>query len=558
MNIDWQKTKISADESHHVLNEKPFYTKRFTKVLKYHKPGLAPVVDASGAYHIDIKGDPLYFERYLQTFGYYDGLSSIESLVGWFHIDTQGKRLYKKSYAWCGNFQESFCAVKDKETHCYYHINKTGVRAYPSDYCYVGDYRDGIAVVCMDNGLQTHVYTNGDYLHNRWFIGLDVFHKNIARAEDKQGWFHIDKLGNALYLQRYKAIEPFYNNVAVVETFDGSLLTINTAGEQLHIIRQSNQSSLQELSADLIGFWKTQTIHAAVKIKIFDYLPNTSSGLALAINLKKNICERLLRALQELNLVDKAKDCWYLTLRGTLLTPCSSSPMAAAAQVWGSSHYQAWTKLETLLQAPPVNTHNYFESLTSDKSELALYQQALSGYAVHDYQNCINVIDWSLHQVVIDAGGGVGTLLHFLLQHYPHLQGILLEKPNVISLISEYIRNPRCLYSSIDLREPWPHQADAIIFARVLHDWPDEDAVYLLRRARDSLLPGGKVYLLEMVLTPEHTHGGLLDLNMLVMTGGRERTLSDWQKLCVKARLILVQHTSISPIVSLLELTIHG
>jgi hypothetical protein len=71
---------------------------------------------------------------------------------------------------------------------------------------------------------------------------------------------------------------------------------------------------------------------------------------------------------------------------------------------------------------------------------------------------------------------------------------------------------------------PWPARADAIVLARALHDWPDDQAVQILRRAREALAPGGRVYVVELVRAEQGFGGALLDLHMLAVTGGRERT----------------------------------
>ena len=72
--------------------------------------------------------------------------------------------------------------------------------------------------------------------------------------------------------------------------------------------------------------------------------------------------------------------------------------------------------------------------------------------------------------------------------------------------------------------EEWPVRSDAVVLARVLHDWPDDEAFRILSRARESMLEGGTLYVVEMVLDTVSGTGGLLDLNMLVVAGAAERT----------------------------------
>src|SRR3990167_713889 len=134
MDIGWENIMLAPDETHHLFNGNPLYKEKYKKVLKFHDPGLAAVLDDTGAYNIDSHGTPIYQPRFLQAFGYYQGLAAVESAIGWFHIDMKGRPIYKELYAWCGNFQEGFCTVQDKNTGFYYHINRQGHRPYKENY----------------------------------------------------------------------------------------------------------------------------------------------------------------------------------------------------------------------------------------------------------------------------------------------------------------------------------------------------------------------------------------------------------------------------------------
>ena len=203
----------------------------YKSMLKFHEPGIAPVEDETGWYHIDSTNTAIYPQRYKRTFGYYCGLAAVTDFhSNCFHINTCGKRIYKDNYAFCGNYQEDKCVVRDFENH-YFHIDNQGRRLYPDNYLYVGDYKDGIACVKQHNGRFRHIDAQGRFLNNKEFVDLGVFHKNFAIAKDANGWFHIDTNGNELYLERYLMIEPFYNGFALVTRFDGSKQIINENGE---------------------------------------------------------------------------------------------------------------------------------------------------------------------------------------------------------------------------------------------------------------------------------------------------------------------------------------
>lgn len=227
--MKWQDIKISADCTHFLFEEKPVFNKRFAEVLKFHAPGLAPVKDESGSYHIDSSSNQLYSERYTRTFGYYCNRAAVVQNEKWFHITDKGKKAYSNTFMWSGNYQENLCPVRD-ENNNYFHIDLNGEKIYSAYFIYAGDYKDGIACVKTANGFYKHIDTKGNFLNNKDFFDIGIFHKNFAIAKDKEGWHHINKQGNEIYKQRYSAIEPFYNGFALVTQFDNQKIIIDESG----------------------------------------------------------------------------------------------------------------------------------------------------------------------------------------------------------------------------------------------------------------------------------------------------------------------------------------
>ena len=238
MNI--KKIEVSLDNTYHMYKGKPLYSRRFKYVLKFHSPGLAPVLDESGAYHINFSGEAAYDFRFIKTFGLYFDKAAVITDKGWGHIDIFGKLIYETYYEWVGNYQDNVSTVRDKSGH-YFHIDKSGKRLYTENMLYAGDYRDGIAVVRKKNGLCTHINKNGEIIHGNYFIDLDVFHKGFARARDSSGWFHINLEGESLYNKRFSMVESFYNGLAFVEDLDMNKIIINENGDVVHKICNINQ-----------------------------------------------------------------------------------------------------------------------------------------------------------------------------------------------------------------------------------------------------------------------------------------------------------------------------
>jgi hypothetical protein len=109
---------------------------------------------------------------------------------------------------------------------------------------------------------------------------------------------------------------------------------------------------------------------------------------------------------------------------------------------------------------------------------------------------------------------------------------VLLERPEVVRQVDlpDDVRG-RFEVRAADLFEPWGVSGDAVVFSRVLHDWDDERARLLLRRAHAALPAGGRVFVIEMLLPEEGCFGGLCDLHLLAVTSGRERTDTEYVEL---------------------------
>lgn len=228
--MNWKEIKVSNDNNFFLYKEQIVYNKIYDEVLKFHAPGLAPVKDITGAFHIDINGKELYAKRYNRTFGYYCNRAAVIQNKSWFHLTENGYRAYNESYAWAGNYQENLCTVRNNNNK-YFHIQLNGVKAYINEYSYSGDFKDGYACVKLPNGLYKHIDVKGNFLNNQEYLDLGVFHKNYATAKDENGWFHIKKDGCQLYNMRYALIEPFYNGFAVVDTFEKTKQIISENAE---------------------------------------------------------------------------------------------------------------------------------------------------------------------------------------------------------------------------------------------------------------------------------------------------------------------------------------
>ncbi len=520
--VDWRASVVADDGTHHRLGGRPLYDKRFDEVLKFHPPGLAPVRDASGAHHIHPDGNSAYDIRYLRTFGFYEGRAAVVTATGWVHVDTDGRPISLLRWDWAGNFQGGRCPVRDASGR-YGHLGLDGRPVYAPDYRYAGDFRDGIAVVQRDDGYSTHIDAAGDEVHGHWFVDLDVFHKGFARARGEDGWMHIDALGHPIYRRRFAAVEPFYNGQARVEREDGALEVIDESGRTLVELRPARRTPLHAVSAELVSFWRCESVYAAMGAGLFDRLPLSDSSVQEAE-------ARLLGALGELGLVRRDEVGWGVTEAGAQLRRDHPQSLAAAARYWATDGRRDWAALPRILTNPEWRPPDPFAAAAPDPSRVQELQAALAPYAGHDYRNVGQVIDPG--HSVIDAGGGSGALSVALLRSWPDAHAVVLDRPEVAALgrVPDDLRD-RLRFEGSDLFARWPVQGDAVVLARVLHDWPDDRALEVLRRAREAVGEGGWLYVVELVRPAVGFRGGLLSLHLMLSTGGRERTCEEFREL---------------------------
>ena len=136
--MNWKNIKTAVDNTYFIYDDKPVFNKKFTEVLKFHSPGLAPVLDSSGAYHIDGEGLELYQKRYQRTFGFYCNRAAVIENNRWYHINEMGEKVYTTSYLWTGNYQEDICTVRN-DNNQYYHIDLNGNPIYKELYDSITD-----------------------------------------------------------------------------------------------------------------------------------------------------------------------------------------------------------------------------------------------------------------------------------------------------------------------------------------------------------------------------------------------------------------------------------
>ncbi len=306
------------------------------------------------------------------------------------------------------------------------------------------------------------------------------------------------------------------------------------------------------LAAMLDGFRLPQCIHVACALGIPDLVPDVpdhaasaTEALARAAGVQPGPLRRLLRALSTAGVFMPAPpDSWRHSPMSRPLRRDAPEGLHARAMALGALAWAPWGQLEGAVRtgAPAFDAvfgTPLFEHLSTHPELGALFGQTMSSWTQRTASDVLSVFSFDDYAHVADLGGGHGILLDAVLSATPSLRATLLDRPEVIDLGAPALRPDnagRCTLQALDMfDDPLPH-ADAYVLSWVLHDWEDDACVTLLSACLKSN-PAADLVVIEMLLEePElGPAAAWFDLEMLVQTGGRERTRAEYQALFARA-----------------------
>lgn len=314
----------------------------------------------------------------------------------------------------------------------------------------------------------------------------------------------------------------------------------------------------------LTGAWVSQGIATIAQLGVADHMAGghaAVSELARAVNANEDALYRVLRMLVPAGVVRETSPRHFaLTEIGALLRSDHPNSMRAFAAYNGDPwHWRMWGELgQAVRSGKPVSADDsgapLFEYLAAHPDEAATFDAAMADLSNARDVSAISGFDFSQFKTIVDVGGGEGMLVRSVLKSFPNVSGILYDLPAVIERARAQVERDglaqRCALVAGSFFDSVPRGGDAYMLKQVLHDWPDADAVKILRNCREQLGGDGKVLIFEMVV-PENSAADiskLSDLEMLIITGGRERTLREYQQLLSAAGLRFVRlHATRSP-----------
>jgi len=177
-----------------------------------------------------------------------------------------------------------------------------------------------------------------------------------------------------------------------------------------------------------------------------------------------------------------------------------------------------------------------FEYFKQHPNEAQVFNDAMSSYSMMDSPAVANAYSFEGIHSIVDVAGGHGLLLAKILERNPGMRGTLYDLPEVMEGAKNgALKNvmDRCTLQSGDMFSAVPAGADAYIMKHIIHDWPDDRCVSILRACRKSVNAVGKLLVVDSVIQPgnDFAPGKFLDLQMLIAAGGRERTEKQFREI---------------------------
>jgi hypothetical protein len=327
-------------------------------------------------------------------------------------------------------------------------------------------------------------------------------------------------------------------------------------------------SPQQQLAQMLVGYWMSQMLYVAAKLGLADLVkdrPRTADDLAAATQTNPRSLYRLLRALASTGVFaeDEARRFSLTPLAACLQSDAPGSQRAMAITA-GELFYATWGELLYSVQTGKVGFDKVFglpifDYLSKNPQRARLFDETM--VAVHGRETAamLDVYDFSGIRVLADIGGGNSSVLTAVLQRHLQMRGILFDLPGVVERAKSNLQaaglTNRCLAVNGSFFDGVPEGADAYLLRHIIHDWDDAKCTTILRNIHAVMPKDGKLLVVESVIPPgkEPCFGKLLDLAMMVIPGGEERTEEEYRKLFDGAGFRLTRIVATKAEVSVIE-----
>jgi O-methyltransferase/methyltransferase family protein len=298
---------------------------------------------------------------------------------------------------------------------------------------------------------------------------------------------------------------------------------------------------LVEISA---GYWLPRALHVVADLAVADALdrePRSAADLAKELRVDADALDRILRLLASHGVFDRRNGKYAHNTLSRALRSDHPQTMRAYVRLLGLPlFWKSWGALEQVVRRGKPAVTEIFGYFKEHPQETEIFDAAMKSKAQGAISQVIATYDFSPFETIGDIGGGLGHLLKAVLKSTPKLRGILFDQAHVVERVEveETIGSRLMLQSGDFFHGPLP-RCDGYVLMEVLHDWNDEQSRRILQQIRGAAPSMAKLLVVETVLPDESAwaagngkhFGNHLDINMLVLTGGRERTPEEFARL---------------------------
>jgi hypothetical protein len=317
---------------------------------------------------------------------------------------------------------------------------------------------------------------------------------------------------------------------------------------------QPTPEAVQHVFQLISGHIVASAVNIAARLGLSDRLaggPRSSDQLAQEVGVDADALYRVMRALASVGLYEEQSSRMFaLTPAGAAL--CDGPVRWMALWIAGEFNFQVYANamhsVKTGESAVPATVGTgVFEHFATHPELSKIFNDAMTGFSAAVIPAVIEAYDFSGIGTLVDIAGGHGGVLTAILKKYPAMRGVLFDLDHVIAgahaAIAAQGVADRCSTATGDFFKDVPAGGDAYIMKHIIHDWDDEKAAAILRNIGKVLPRDGRVILIESVIPAgnEPGLGKIIDLEMLVMPGGRERTEQEFRALFDRAGFTLTR-----------------
>ena len=321
-------------------------------------------------------------------------------------------------------------------------------------------------------------------------------------------------------------------------------------------LNKSSIDARDQLRQMATGFILSRALTLAAELKIADTLKDsekTASEIATELNLHSDSLYRLLRFLSSHNIFSENSNHQFsLTPLSQIMVSDASNSVHAYLDMLADKPPWESVKnmLHTIKTGEPsfeyLHGEKFFDYMSNHPESNARFNAGMSCFSSPDDLNIVNAYDFGNNNTIVDVGGGKGNFLASILSKHVNTKGILYDQAEIVKEPVDIIRAntpERCEIMSGNFFESVPTGGDIYALKLILHDWNDEQVVKILQNCRTALPSHGKILVIEGIMLDGNQPDPhkQLDISMMLVFGGRERTQKEFDFLFKQADLNIHQ-----------------